>query len=113
MQLHIANTFILLDNFEIQTYHLFIEYLSLKSFLEMLDNVEPNRGWLEHFLTPLTRMGVECLDDISIITPKALHLFFGLPPIAIMDLFCCIFETIQTIHRAQPLLIERYHQHFH
>jgi hypothetical protein len=113
MQSHIANASILLGNFEIQTYHPYIEYPSTKSFLKTLDNIEPSRRWSEQFLTPLTRMGVECLDDISIVTPESLHVFFGLPPIAIMDLFSCIFDTIRAIHRAQPSLIESYHQALH
>ncbi|KAN0091391.1 hypothetical protein V8E55_004957 [Tylopilus felleus] len=112
MQSHTNNLSILFDNFEIQTYHPYIEYPSLESFLETLDNVELNRHWSERFLLPLTRIGVGCLDDITLVTPESLHVFFGLPPIAIMDLFSHVLKTIHAIHKAKPLLIARYRQHF-
>lgn len=100
------------DDLETQTYHPYIEYPSLESFLESLDNVELNQHWSEHFLTPLTRMGVQSLDDITLVTPESIHVFFKLPPIAIMDLFSHVLKAIHAIHRAKPLLIARYHQHF-
>lgn len=112
MQSHTNNASILLNDLEIQTYHPDIEYPSLKTFLETLDNVELNRHWSEQFLTPLTKMGVQSLDDIYLVASESLHLFFWLPPIAIMDLYSHILETIQAIHNAKPLLIARYRWHF-
>ena len=49
-------------------------------------------------------MGVQHLDDIDLVTPECLHVFFRLPPIMIMDLFARILETIQTIHHSRPLV---------
>ena len=77
----------------------------MRDFLETLDHAEPHRRWSEYFRIPLMRMGVDCLDDIDLVTPECLHLFFGLPPILIMDFFSRILETIQGIHQAYPLLV--------
>lgn len=81
----------------------------MRDFLEMLDHAEPHQRWSKHFLLPLMRMGVDCLDDINLVTPELLHLFFGLPPILIMDFFSRILETIQAIHQTCPLLVARQH----
>ena len=104
---HDLNPSILLDNFEIETYHPHIEYPSTRDFLRMLDHTDPHRHWTEYFLTPLTKLGVHDLDDIGLITPECLYLCCRLPPILIMDFFARANEVIQTIHDSRPLLVAR------
>lgn len=81
----------------------------MQDFLQALDCDEPYWHWSKHFHAPLMRMGVNHLDDIHLITPESLYLFFRLPPILIMDLFSRIVQAIQAIHQARPLLIARQH----
>ncbi|KAG6370944.1 hypothetical protein JVT61DRAFT_10819 [Boletus reticuloceps] len=104
-------TSILVD-FEIKTFTPYIIYPSLHDFLEKLDSTEPHHGWLKLFLMPLTRMGVQHLDDIDLVTPECLYVFHRLPPIVIMDLLACIHETIQTIHQTRPLVEAKNHVNF-
>ena len=73
-------------------------YPLLEDFLAKLDLLEPHRGWTAQFLIPLRRMGVSALDDMDLVTPESLYVFFRLPPIAIMDLFAHMHDTIQRIH---------------
>ncbi|KAI6146034.1 hypothetical protein BKA82DRAFT_4010368 [Pisolithus tinctorius] len=80
-----------------------IYYPLLEDFLAKLDLLEPHRGWTAQFLIPLRRMGVIALDDMDLVTPESLHVFFGLPPIAIMDLFAHMHDMVERIHRAHPL----------
>ena len=94
----------ILVDFEIKTFSPYICYPSLQDFLARLDDAEPHCCWSERFLEPLTRMGVEYLDDIDLVTPECLYIFYRLPPVMIMDLFARILETIQTIHQSRPLV---------
>ena len=80
-------------------------YPLLEDFLEELDLLEPHRGWTEHFLIPLRRMGVSTLDEMDLVTPESLYVFFRLPPIAIMDLFSHVDDTIQHIHWSRCVLL--------
>jgi len=73
-------------------------YPLLEDFLVNLDLLEPHRGWTAQFLIPLRKMGVSALDDMDLVTPESLYVFFRLPPIAIMDLFAHVHDTIQRIH---------------
>ena len=73
-------------------------YPLLEDFLAKLDLLEPHRGWTTQFLIPLRSMGVTSLDDMDLVTPESLYVFFRLPPIAIMDLFAHVDDTIQRIH---------------
>ena len=71
---------------------------TLEDFLAKLDLLEPHRGWTAQFLIPLRRMGVSALDDMDLVTPESLYVFFRLSPIAIMDLFAHVDDMIQRIH---------------
>jgi len=42
-------------------------------------------------------MGVTALDDMDLVTPESLHIFFGLPPITIMDFFAHADDMVQSI----------------
>ena len=73
-------------------------YPLLEDFLVELDLLEPHRGWTAQFLIPLRRMGVSSLDDMDLVMPESLYIFFRLSPIAIMDFFAQVDDTIQRIH---------------
>lgn len=91
---------ILQVDFEIETFSPYISYPSLQDFLAGLDDAEPHCCWSENFLGPLTRMGVQSLDNIDLATPESLYVFHRLPPIMIMELFIHILEVVQSIHQA-------------
>lgn len=47
-------------------------------------------------------MGVRALDDMELVTLESLHVFFQLPPIAIMDFFAHVHDTIECIDCGYP-----------
>ena len=92
----------ILVDYEITPSPHYTDYPVLEDFLEKLDLLEPHRDWSARFLIPLRRMGVTALDDMDLVTPESLHVFFGLPPITIMDFFAHANDMVQSIrvHRA-------------
>lgn len=87
-----------LANVEIETHPGCIQYPSLWDFLKTLDNDAPGYDWLKRFFQPLTRMGVRTLDDMCIVSPESLHVFCGLPPIAVMDFYAHVVDAIEILH---------------
>lgn len=88
----------ILVNVELETYPS-IQYPTLAEFLDRLDNEEPLRHWRERFFWPLRRLGVRTLDDMAIVSPESIFVFYGLNPIAIMDLYVHVVDTIDGLHR--------------
>ena len=87
----------ILINVDFITYP-FVQYPTLEAFLDRLDIDEPLRHWREVFLLPLQRLGVRTLDDMTIVSPEAIYVFCKLSPIAIMDLYVHVVETIDALH---------------
>ena len=92
----------ILVNVDFITYP-FVPYLTLEAFLDGLDINEPLWHWREVFLLPLQRLGVKTLDDMTIISPEAIFVFCKLNPIAIMDLYVHVVDTIDALHRSHGI----------
>jgi len=87
----------ILVNVEIITYP-FVQYPALEVFLDHLDIDEPGWHWQETFFLPLQWLGVHTLDDMMIVSPEAIFVFFELNPIAIMNLYVHVVNTIDALH---------------
>jgi hypothetical protein len=74
-----------------------IPYPTLEAFMEQLSNDEPARQWPELFLTPLKLMGVKTLDDMCIVSPESLHIFYNLCPLMIMNFYVHVIDTINAL----------------
>jgi len=81
----------------------FVQYPTLEVFLDRLDIDEPLWHWREIFFLPLQRLGVRTLDDMTIISPEAIFVFYKLNPIAIMDLYVHVVDTIYALHRSHGI----------
>ena len=90
---HAAIIISVLTNVEIET-DPSVSYPTLEVFMAKLNNEEPTRRWSEIFLAPLRWMGVRTLDDMCIVSPGSLSVFFNLSPIMIMDLYVHVIDTI-------------------
>ncbi|KIK36185.1 hypothetical protein CY34DRAFT_94853 [Suillus luteus UH-Slu-Lm8-n1] len=95
---------VLLIDVEIET-NPSVSYPTLEDFMGQLNSDEPGRRWPELFLTPLKLMGVRMLDDMCIVSPKALHIFYQLPPMMIMDLYVHVIDTINALSQPEHLYI--------
>ncbi|KIK75784.1 hypothetical protein PAXRUDRAFT_784525 [Paxillus rubicundulus Ve08.2h10] len=87
----------ILVNIDIKTYPCIL-YPSLEKFLTSLNTADLNQGWSEQFFKPLKLSGVRSLDDMIIVSPQSLHVFYGLPPITIMDFYAHALESIELLH---------------
>jgi len=92
----------ILVNVEITTY-LFVQYPALEAFLDRLNIDEPGWHWRETFFLPLQWLGVHTLDDMTIISPEAIFVFFELNLIAIMNLYVHVVNTIDALHRSHGI----------
>ena len=92
----------ILVNVEFTTYP-FIQYPTLEVFLDRLDIDEPLWHWRETFFLPLQRLGVRTLDDMAIISPGFIFVFCKLNPIAIMDLYVHVVDTIDALHHSHGI----------
>ena len=99
MQLPQLESSIFTVDYEITLSTHIISYPLLEDFLVKLELLELHRGWTIKFLIPLRRMGVRALDDMELVTLESLHVFFQLPPIAIMDFLhmCTILLSISIV----------------
>jgi len=89
MQLPQLESSIFTVDYEITLSVRIISYLLLEDFLAKLDLLlEPHRGWTTKFLTPLRRMGVRTLDDMELVTPEGLYVFFSAPTDCHYGFFC-------------------------
>ena len=102
MQLPQLESSIFTVDYEITLSTHIISYPLLEDFLVKLELLELHRGWTIKFLIPLRRMGVRALDDMELVTLESLHVFFQLPPIAIMDFFAHVHDTIEHIDCGYP-----------
>jgi hypothetical protein len=87
----------ILVNVDIETYPL-IPYPTIQAFLDDLHDREPLQWWPEVFLKPLTTLGVRTLDDIAIVSPESIFVFYKINPIAIMDFYVHVTKTIDVLH---------------
>ena len=92
----------ILVNVEVITYP-FVQYPALEAFLDRLNIDEPLCHWRETFFLPLQWLGVHTLDDMTIVSPEAIFVFFKLNPIAIMDLYVHVVNTIDALHRSHGI----------
>jgi hypothetical protein len=77
--------------------HPYISYPSINEFLADLEKMEPRRGWIRIFDGPMTSMGVRTLDDMEIITPEWLTVFYRLCPVMVMDLYVHIADCFDKL----------------
>ena len=92
----------ILVNIEFNTYP-FVQYPTLEAFLDRLDIDKPSWHWREIFFLPLQRLGVRTLDDMMIVSPEAIFVFCKLNPIAIMDLYIHVVDTIDALHHSHGI----------
>ena len=92
----------ILVNVDFITYP-FVQYPTLEVFLDHLDIDEPLWHWWEIFFLPLQRLGVRTLDDMEIISPGVIFVFCRLNPIAIMDLYIHVVDTIDALHHSHSI----------
>jgi hypothetical protein len=71
-----------------------ISYPSINDFLAELHKAEPRRGWVEKFLRPMTALGVRTLDDLEIVSPECLTVFYRLCPLMVMDFFVYVVNYL-------------------